>query len=215
MAVAASAVLAVGCSAAVEGTAQAVLNPPGVMMSDDGGGIVAGARDAAVRIEIYAEPQCAHCATLQFKFGDELKGHLASGRLAVTYRPLTFLDLGSRGYSAAVVDALFLAVDPATLADQFQTFVAELWANQRLAYSRYTGEDFARMATAAGLSKTVSEAISFGRATVDPDEVTDVNAELLLTIEGSVHTPVVYNLSDDSVIDISDDDWLNDLMRQA
>ncbi|WP_197507679.1 thioredoxin domain-containing protein [Mycobacterium sp. ACS4331] len=210
-----SAVLATGCSTAVEGTATAVLNSPGVTMSDDGGGIVAGSPDAGVRIEIYAEPQCTHCATLQFKFGDELRGHLESGRLAVTYRPLTFLDLGRPGYSAAVVDALFLAVDPATLAGQFQAFVSELWANQSLALSRYTNEDFARMATSAGLSTTVSEAISFGRSTVDPDEVTDVNAELLLAIEGDVHTPVVYNLNDDSVIDISDDDWLNDLMRQA
>ena len=56
---------AVGCSKQVTGTAQSDPNKPPLALSKDGYGIVAGFDDAPVKIEIYTEPQCNHCADLQ------------------------------------------------------------------------------------------------------------------------------------------------------
>ena len=51
-----------------------------------------GLATAPVQLEIFCEPQCPHCAELESTYGDRIAGELASGRLAVTYRWLTFLD---------------------------------------------------------------------------------------------------------------------------
>jgi hypothetical protein len=136
--------------------------------------------------------------------------------VAVTYRPLTFLDLGNpAGYSSTVVNALYHAADPGTPAVRFQTFVEELWANQDLANTRYRSVDFARIATQAGLPDAVADAIESGATAVNPGRISDANADLLLEIEGDVHTPVVYDLNGQESIDISDEDWLVNLVRRA
>ena len=100
-------------------------------VSDDGHGIVAGFDDAPVNVELYTEPQCNHCADLQADFGDEIAHYIDIGQLAVTYRPLTFLDDVADGYSARVSNALFLAVVPRRRLTAFQAFVEELYAQQR------------------------------------------------------------------------------------
>ena len=105
-------IAAVGCTKQVTGTAEPDPNKPPLAVSKDGFGIVAGFDDAPAKIEIYTEPQC-----------NPLRG--SAGRLRrparllhrrrrsskVTYRPLTFLDDDSDGYSAQVSNALFLAAE--------------------------------------------------------------------------------------------------------
>lgn len=214
--VATLALLTPACSNVVAGTAAPDPRQPGVALTDDGAGIVVGFADAPVQIEIFAEPQCPHCATLQFNHGEQISEFVASGRLAVTYRLLTFLDLGNpTGYSSTVVNALYHAADPGTSATQFQAFVEELWANQDLAGTRYRGADFARMATQIGLPDAVANSIESGATAVNPGRISDANADLLLMIEGDVHTPVVYDLISEQTIDISDEDWLVNLMRRG
>src|SRR5690349_7274681 len=80
-----------GCTKQVEGTAQVDPNKPPLSVSQDGYGIVAGFANAPVKIEIYTEPQCNHCADLQHDFGDQFAYYIAVGQLEVTYRPVTFL----------------------------------------------------------------------------------------------------------------------------
>ncbi|MDT5074968.1 MAG: hypothetical protein QOH82_4288, partial [Mycobacterium sp.] len=93
IAVALSLVVALsGCSRAVGGTAQGDLNPPLVEMTQDQFGIRAGLEDAPIQLEIYTEPQCTHCADLQHDFGDQFAYYIGAGQLAITYRPMTFLD---------------------------------------------------------------------------------------------------------------------------
>ena len=124
-----------GCTRAVSGTAQGDPNPPRVAVTDDSFGIRAGLEDAPVQLEIFTEPQCTHCADLQHEFGDQFAYYIGTGQLAVTYRPMTFLDSpDTDGHSARVANAMFVAATPggevATTGRQFQHFVEQLWAHQ-------------------------------------------------------------------------------------
>ncbi|MCV7230371.1 DsbA family protein [Mycolicibacterium komossense] len=212
---AAAALTLTGCSREVDGVARPDPHQPGVAATSDGFGIVAGFADAPVQLEIFTEPQCSHCAHLQATFGEDIKRHIESGELSVTYRPMTFLDDQYEiDYSAVVTNALFLAVEPSTTAATFQNFVEDLWANQQLSSVDYTNEDFAGIARESGLSDHVVARIGDGDSAVDTDELAAQN-ETLLSDESpeSPGTPVVYNLKQHQTVDISDDAWLDHLLQ--
>ena len=102
-----------------------------VPRTTDGSGVVVGSGAAPVQLEIFCEPQCPHCAELESKYGDRFAADLASGRLAVTYRWLAFLDEKHHNdVSARVGNALFLAADPTTSATAYQAFVQDLYHHQ-------------------------------------------------------------------------------------
>src|SRR3954449_8990639 len=101
-------VVVIGCERGVTGKAVGDLHPPLAQVTDDSYGIRAGAAAAPVQLEIYTEPQCTHCAELQADFGDRFAEYIRNGELAITYRPMTFLDTAATdGHSARVVNALF------------------------------------------------------------------------------------------------------------
>ena len=81
-----------GCGRTVTGSALRDPDLPGVTLTADGFGIIAGRPDAPAQIEVYTEPQCTHCAHLQDTDGPEMKSLIALGLLTVIYRPVTFLD---------------------------------------------------------------------------------------------------------------------------
>jgi Thioredoxin len=217
-------VAAVGCSKQVTGAAIQDPAQPPLALSDDGSGIVAGYPDAPVQIELYTEPQCTHCAELQDAYGDEMGRYINLGQLAVTYRPLTFLDeLEENGHSARVVNALILAVGPPEETEEpdtasgpeFQRFVEELWANQDPGGPGPTDEEMAAMATEAGLPDDVAGTIGDGQAAADVDieEAAAYNFGSLIGVDpiGS-RTPTVYDLGNEEKVDIYDNDWLGKLM---
>lgn len=203
------------CTNVVDGVARPDSRTPGVSVSDDGYGIVAGFPEAPVQLELFTEPQCEHCAHLQAEFGADIKRYLQSGQLAVTYRPLAFLDdQYGNDFSAIAIGALFAAVEPETSAATFQEFVEQLWANQDLALGAYTTTDFADLARTANLPDDVVDRIA-GVGTVNGYEVSDANSELLYQLDGVGGTPTGYDLNEDVVIDLTDPDWLTDLMNQS
>jgi protein-disulfide isomerase len=122
-------IVGVGCTKQVAGSAESDPNKPPLSVSEDGYGIVAGFDNAPGKIEIYTEPRCSHCADLQADFGDQLAYYIAVGQLEVTYRPMTFFDNESGGYSGQVSNALFLATEKAgspevkATGTEFQRFV--------------------------------------------------------------------------------------------
>jgi protein-disulfide isomerase len=216
-----------GCTNQVTGTATQDPTQPPLALSDDGAGIVAGYPDAPVQIELYTEPQCSHCAQLQDEFGDEIGRYINLGQLAVTYRPLTFLDEGNnKGHSARVANAMFLAVgapeateDPDTASGpEFQRFVEELWANQDPGGSGPTDEEMAEMATDAGMPTEVADKISDSEdaPNVDIEEMAAFNFGSLLGVDPMTSgTPTVYDLGSEEKVDLHDSDWLDTLMSSA
>ena len=209
---------AVGCTKQVSGTAQPDPNKAPLELSEDGFGVVAGFDDAPVRIEIFTEPQCSHCADLQADFGDQLAYYIAVGALKVTYRPVTFLDDAPGGHSARVSNALFLAAEDAdgqrATGAEFQRFVQELWASQEPGGPGPSDDEMADMAKQAGMPGNIASAIAGGGSAVDVTEMDDANFEYLFEIDMlDTGTPTVYDPANDEKLDIYDNDWLNKLMQ--
>jgi protein-disulfide isomerase len=215
-----------GCSRNVSGSAVGDLNPPLVEITGDQFGIRAGLEDAPVQLELYTEPQCTHCAELQKDFGDEFAYYISTGQLAITYRPLTFLDTPStEGHSGRVVNALFAAASPGgdpedpsyTTGRQFQRFVEELWANQEPGGVGPTDEELADFARDAKVPVSQTHQIEQGaheKSDTDLADMESTNFEFLYEVDPiNTGTPTVFDLIDGEKIDIYDNDWLSKLME--
>jgi len=213
-------IVGVGCTKQVAGTAESDPKKPPLSVSKDGYGIVAGFANAPAKIEIYTEPQCNHCADLQHDFGDELAYYIAVGQLEVTYRPMTFLDDKTGGYSGQVSNALFLATEKAgspkvsATGTQFQRFVETVWAHQRPGGEPPTGEELQDFAKKAGMPDAVADNIKGGGSAVNVKDMDDTNFEFLYEIDSmEMGTPTVYDLANGEKLDIYDNDWLTKLMQ--
>jgi protein-disulfide isomerase len=213
-------VVGVGCTKQVAGTAESDPNKPPLSVSKDGYGIVAGFDNAPAKIEIYTEPQCNHCADLQADFGDQLAYYIAVGQLEVTYRPMTFLDDKTGGYSGQVSNALFLATEKAgkpevkATGTEFQRFVEGVWAHQRPGGDPPTADELQEMAKKAGMPDAVAENIKGGGSAVNTKEMDNTNFEYLYEIDNlEMGTPTVYDLAKGKKLDIYDNDWLNKLIQ--
>ncbi|MUL81622.1 thioredoxin domain-containing protein [Mycobacterium sp. CBMA247] len=202
-----------GCTRLVDGTAQANGNQPGSEITEDGWGIQVGYPDAPAQIEFFTEPQCPACAHLQHEAGDAIAAAVGQGRLAVTYRPLTFLDGSVTDYSARVANALFLAAGPNTTGTAFQAFVEDLWGHQDAEGSPGPTDDaIAAMASESGVGAEQTDKIAAGAQAVDSEQLNDANSDLLGETADSVATPTIYDLVGEKVVDTSDPEWLAKLL---
>jgi protein-disulfide isomerase len=202
-----------GCTRLVDGTAQANGNKPGSEVTLDGWGIQIGYPDAPAQIEFFTEPQCPACAHLQHDFGDAIADAIGQGRLAVTYRPMTFLDQSVTDYSARVANAMFLAAGPNTTGTAFQAFVQDLWGHQDAEGSPGPTDDaIAAMAADSGVGSEQTDKIAAREQAVDTDQLNDANTDLLGETADQIATPTIYDLIGDEVVDISDPEWLTKLL---
>lgn len=213
-------IVCVGCTKQVAGSAESDPNKPPLTVSKDGFGIVAGFANAPAKIEIYTEPQCNHCADLQHDFGDELAYYIAIGQLEVTYRPMTFLDDKTGGYSGQVSNALFLATQKAgspgvhATGTQFQRFVETVWAHQRPGGQPPSGDELLDFAKKSGIPDAVAQNIKGGGSAVNVKAMDDANFEFLYEIDNTeMGTPTVYDLGKGQKLDIYDNDWLTKLVQ--
>jgi protein-disulfide isomerase len=180
----------------------------------DGNGVLAGPGDAPAQLEIFCEPQCPHCAELESTYGDRVAGDLASGRLAITYRWLTFLDdKHHNDVSARVTNALFLAADPPTWATSpvaYQAFVQDLYRHQ--SHDGPNNNDIAAMARESGIPEGVADQIDAGEYAVDTAAVNDANRARLEQVNPeNPGTPTVYDLKANRLVDLQDPGWLDAL----
>ncbi|MCT7658423.1 DsbA family protein [Mycobacterium deserti] len=204
----------VGCSKQVTGAAVEDPSQPPLALSEDGFGIAAGFDDAPVRIEIFTEPQCTHCADLQADFGDQLAYYIRVGQLKVTYRPLTFLDTSADGHSAKVANAMFLSAGGDATGAQFQRFVQDLWEHQEPYGPGPSDQEMADMAMSAGMSSDVATRIAGGESAVNIADMDDANFQYLMEIDTlDTGTPTVYDPVTDEKLDIYDNDWLIKLIQ--
>ncbi|TFV61605.1 protein-disulfide isomerase [Mycobacterium sp. PS03-16] len=202
----------VGCTREVTGTARVDPNQPRAAVTEDGYGIFVGDPRAPAQIEVFTEPQCSHCAQLQTDYGRDMAGYISLGQLAVTYRPVTFLDENG-DHSARVSNAMFVAADTAPRAAAFQTYVEELWAHQQPGGPGPTDDELAGYARDSGIPAPGVNAIAAGDAAVDTAAMTDLNISYLTEISTyEIGTPTVYDLVNGAVIDLTDEDWLTRLI---
>lgn len=183
-----------------------------VVRTGDGNGVLVGNPDAPGQLEIFCEPQCPHCAQLEAADGDRIAGALGTGRLAVTYRWLTFLDAKhDNNASARMTNALFLAADPATSPTAYQAFVQDLYRQQ--SPDGPTDDHIAAMARESGLPEVVADRIAAGENAVDTNAVNAANrARLNAENPEQPGTPTVYDLNTKSVVDLQDSGWPDRLL---
>lgn len=177
----------------------------------DGNGVLVGSWLAPVQLEIFCEPQCPYCAEMEATDGDKLAAAVASGRLAITYRWLTFLNARHHNdVSTGLVNALFLAADPATAPTAYQAFVQDLYRHQ--SKDGPSNAAVVAMARESGLPDVVADRIAAGDNAVDANAVGDANkARLHDENPENPGTPTIYNLNTRSVVDTDDPGWLDAL----
>jgi protein-disulfide isomerase len=183
-----------------------------VLRTGDDYGVLVGSAAAPVQLEIFCEPQCPHCAELESTYGDPIATGLASGRLAVTYRWLTFLDdKHHNDVSARISNALFSAADPTTPAMAYQALVQDLYRHQ--SPDGPNNDDIAAMARESGVPEVVADRIAAGNHAVDAAALNDANrARLNEENPQDPGTPTIYNLNTKSVVDLQDPGWLDELI---
>lgn len=136
-----------------------------------------------------------------------------AGRLAVTYRPVTFRDLGQRDYSARVSNALFLAARPgaATSAPHVFEFIDALYV--RLGPDGTTLTDnpgIADIAESSGIAPDVAELIATGQPGVDAKAMDDAKgANLDEADPESPSTPTVFDTVVGELVNTSDPNWVS------
>lgn len=203
-----------GCgSRTVSGTARPDPRTPGTAISSDGFGVIVGKADATVQIELYTEPQCSHCAHLQGRFGPQLRTLINLGDLAVTYRPVTFLDQARSDYSVRVSNALFLAVRGGTSGPAFQSFAQNVWGHQQPFSAGPSNAELSAMAAESHVSTEAVDLIRAGRPALNTADMAHHNeARLQQILRGDPATPAVYDLNRRRLVDITRDDWVSRLM---
>lgn len=191
--------------------------PPTTALSADRNGVAVGSADAPLQLEIFCEPQCPDCATFEAASTAELSRELASGRLAVTYRWLTFLDERRHNdHSARLANALMVAADPATAPVAYQNFVAELYRQQDRLRDGVDAGDVAEMARASGIPWWVANRIAVGDSSVDVAAIDADNHNRLTQADPEKPgTPTVYDLNANKVVDTEEPGWLDRLIQSG
>lgn len=199
----------------------AAVVPPGtdptadVALTEDGFGIQLGKSFAPAQITLYTEPQCQHCADLQFDVGNDIARYIEDGQLVITYRFLTFLDSSPGGNSAKASNAVFLAADPDAdvSAADVQSFIQEFFFELIFTDPRDEAP-FADLAEVAELPSEVVDRIAAGDTGVDVEVMDDVNQDQLEEIKpNDAGTPTVFDTTTEEVVDISEADWLEQLVE--
>jgi len=194
---------------AVFGAASAHADVP---RTGDNDGVLVGSGSAPVQLEIFCDPQCPYCAEFESTYGDRVAGELAGGRLAVTYRWLTFLDARHHNdVSARATNALFLTADLTTSPTAYQAFVQDLYHHQSA--HGPSNDDLAAMARESGVPDWTADRIAAGDNVVDTAAVNDANwARLKEENPENPGTPTIYDLNTKSVVDTQDPGSLDKLI---
>ncbi|OBI04268.1 hypothetical protein A5715_06060 [Mycolicibacter heraklionensis] len=197
---------------ALAGPAAADPEAPGTAWSADHYGVVAGTASAPVQLEIFCDPQCSECAKFEAASSADLSRHLSAGDVAVTYRWMTFLDARRHNdTSARVGNALMAASDPATSAEAYQAFVANLYRKG----GTPSLEDIATTARESGLPAHVVDRIAAGQQVVDATSLNAFNrVQLLAANPEHPGTPTVYDPTTRTVVDTDEAGWLDRLVQE-
>lgn len=101
----------------------------------DGKPIMLGQAGAPVRVQLYEDFHCPHCADLERKLGSTISAELDAGHLAVELYPMSFIDAGS----AAAANAMACAAENGL----GQAYYQALFANSTL---RWDDEQLVQLA---------------------------------------------------------------------
>jgi protein-disulfide isomerase len=214
-------VASTGCTSTVGGVAvapQGAAAASEVALTADGFGIQLGKPWAPAQIDIYAEPQCPHCAAFERHYADDIARAVTSGQLVVTYRLLTFLDSAGDDYSARVSNAIYLAAEPkgGASAAAILNFIKGLYRQMTPFATSTDAAAIAKIARDNGIPSQVADRIAAGDNAVDAEAMNNANQASLEAISpDSPGTPTVYDTVAKQVVDVTDPGWIHNLVKSA
>ena len=110
----------------VNGTAAAVNTlPPGVQTAEE-----AAKNGQPVRVTIFQDYNCVHCAEFEIKYGEEIQKLVEDGTITLEIRNLTFLDRSSpTAYSARTAAAAYSVANQVSTSN-FLNYQREIFSHQ-------------------------------------------------------------------------------------
>ncbi|WP_435406559.1 DsbA family protein [Nocardia implantans] len=182
---------------------------------EQNGAILLGRPDAKKTIDIFEDPLCPGCGSLERIYGQEIAQKIDEGALAVRYRLVNFLDArsGSKDYSTRAV-AANQCVAEAGSGPVYSKFHTELFTTKRPSEggADLSNEELATIAGDAGAAEPVRQCIATG-AKVDAARGSAMaqTAALGTALGGSAATPAIFDGT--TKVDTNDENWVVSLTR--
>ncbi|MGW4328865.1 DsbA family protein [Nocardia sp. NPDC004573] len=179
------------------------------------GAILLGRPDAKKTIDLFEDPLCPGCGSLERIYGQEIAQKIDEGALAVRYRLVNFLDARSRSkdYSTRAVAANQCVAESGS-GPVYSKFHTELFTTKRPSEggADLSNEELAAIAGDAGAAESVRQCIATG-AEVDSARATAMaqTAALGEALGGSAATPAVFDGT--TKVDTNDENWVVSLTK--
>ncbi|MBF6326899.1 DsbA family protein [Nocardia transvalensis] len=177
---------------------------------DSDGAIVLGKSNAAKTIDVYEDPMCPACGSLEHLYGQLIAQKIDQGKLAVRYRLVNFLDpqSGSKDYSTRAVAASECVADSGD-GPAYSKFHTALFTTKQPSEGggNLTNEELAAIAKDAGATPEVQQCIAKGQRVDSARNHTQAAMAALKAAAGRVQTPTV--LAGTEKIDVNDSGWVD------
>ena len=180
---------------------------------DSDGAIVLGKSNAAKTIDVYEDPMCPACGSLEHYYGQQISKEVDAGKLAVRYRLVNFLDpkSGTKDYSTRAIAAIdCVAADGDGPA--FSKFHLTLFTTKQPSEENggsLGNDQLAAIAKDSGASSDVQQCIAKGDRVDEAGDHAQAALAGLKTAVGQVETPTV--LDGGKSVDVSDQNWVTKL----
>jgi protein-disulfide isomerase len=176
------------------------------------GSVRLGRPEVLETIEIYEDPMCPSCGTLETLYGQELAQKLDEGKLAIRYRFVNFLDpkSASGDYSSRAIAALQCVADTGSGVTYSKFHETLFTTRQPDEGSELGDDDLLTIATESGASEPARACITSGahRGAV-PDQARATLDDLTVALDGAAATPSVFDGA--TKIDVNEPDWVQQL----
>lgn len=189
-----------------------VHDPAVIALLDSDGAIVLGKPNAAKTIDLYEDPMCPACGSLEHSYGQQIAKQVDAGKLAVRYRLVNFLDpkSGSKDYSTrgvAASDCVAADGDGPT----FSKFHLALFTTKQPSEEGGTlgNDQLAAIAKDAGASDDVQQCIAKGDRFDEARDHAQAALASMKSAVGRVETPTV--LDGGKNVSTDDPNWVTKL----
>ncbi|MFI1463538.1 DsbA family protein [Nocardia carnea] len=173
------------------------------------GGVRLGLPDAPKTLEIYEDPMCPGCGSLEHLYGQEIAQKIDEGKLAVRYRFVNFLDSKSDSgdYSTRAAAALQCVGDTGSGVTYSKFHDALLNTRQPEEGSGLTDDELAGIATESGAPQSAHDCITTGARTDQArQQATAAVEDLKTALDGDAATPSVFDVA--TKLDTQNQEWV-------
>ncbi|MCX4091144.1 serine/threonine protein kinase PknE [Nocardia sp. alder85J] len=198
---------------AIDSTTPTTPPAAGIQLLDDG--VRIGTPNAPTTIDMFNEPICPPCGKLLTTFSPDIQSGIDSGRLAVRFHLLDFLDdrSASRNYSTRAVAATRCVAQSGDAVAYLKTYQGLFTPNFQPSEdgrTDHSDSDLAQLARGAGASAATADCITSGRL-MDLARATAAQGEDRLDelMPGGYSTPAVFEGT--VKVDTSRSDWVTRL----